>query len=664
MKPLLSAAVATRALVPSRTPYVGFEKNPRGVKNLWERFNSGLVDPGERHGAYEDMLLRDWQRCSTLGVDMAMTVARRLSDDEYHQRAQSSRLLVEASVPVIQDVWRFLDVVPGIIVLTDHTGCVMHVEGQPRMREIAADRSGIVEGSTWDESTAGNNGMGSALAAMQPVHVYANEHFCEGWQGWSCTAAPIFDLDGRSVLGIVDQTTMESDRRDEGLALCVSIANSISARMALYRALEHKRLTTAFSEAARHYPNDDILALDPAGRIVAHTPTERCRRIVQTWTSAASVGTPVREIVDVTAPDSGASVGKILLLARPAGYERVFRSLSAPPPLHDAVEAVRQFGAFVTRDPETRRMLNELERVAASDVNVLIIGETGTGKELVARQLHACSPRRSEPYLALNCGAVSPELVESTLFGYVRGAFSGADPRGRAGYFESAQGGTLFLDEVGELPLAMQAALLRVLEDGSYSRVGSCETQRSRCRIVAATHRNLGQLVAEGRFREDLYFRLKIVQKTLKPLRDRRCDIPLLIDQFVGAMREKHRLPPSDFTPEALATMEGYRWPGNAREVRNVVEAAMLCSDGPMCVDSLPPELLRQPEAAPAPPQAGGPEEATRAYERQLIVGMLRKYRKVNAVAKALGIARSTLYLKFAELGIDQRQLTSGIDDA
>jgi transcriptional regulator of acetoin/glycerol metabolism len=648
----------------STTPYFGFEKNARGVQTLWERFNSGLVDPGERRGAYEDMLLRDWKRCSALGVDVAMTVARRLSDDEYHQRAQSSRLLVDASVPVIRDVGRFLDQVPGIILLTDHTGCVMHVEGQPRIRDIAAARSGIVVGSKWDESSAGNNGMGSALAALQPVHVYATEHFCEGWQGWSCAAAPIFDFDGRSVLGIVDLTTIQSDHRDEGLALCVSIANSISTRMALYRALEHKRLTTAFSEAARHYPNDDILALDPSGRIVSHTPTERCRRIAESWTSAASATAAVRETVDVTAPDSGMSVGKVLLLARPAGYERLFHSLSSAPPLRDAVEAVREFGQFATRDPETRRTLDELERVAASDVNVLIIGETGTGKELVARQLHACSPRRSEPYLALNCGAISAELVESTFFGYVRGAFSGADPRGRAGYFESAQGGTLFLDEIGELPLALQAALLRVLEDGSYSRVGSCEAQHSRCRIVAATHRNLAELVAEGRFREDLYFRLKVVQKSIKPLRERRCDISLLIECFVGVLCEKHRLPPTEFTPEALETIERYRWPGNARELRNVVEAALLCSDGPMRVDCLPPELRRPPETAATPPQEAGLEASTRAYERQLVVGMLRKYRKVNAVAKALGIARSTLYRKFTELGIDQSQFTSGVDDA
>lgn len=647
----------------SNTPYVGFEKNLRGVKTLWERFHCGLLDPTEPQGAYENLLLNEWRRCSALGVDVAMTLARQLSDNEYRQRAESARWLLEAAVPVIQDVGRFMDVVPGVMTLTEHTGCVLHVAGQPRMRELAAMRSGIVPGSQWDESSAGTNGMGTALATIQPVHVYATEHFCEGLQGWTCAASPIFDVDGRSVLGVIDFTTLESHHRDESLALCVSMANTIASRMALYRSLERSWLATALSEAARHYPNDDILALDRTGRIVSHSPTERCRRIVENWTTASAPATAVREAVEVTAPDSGESVGRVLLLARPAGFDRVFHSSGPSASLQKAVESVRQFGKFVTRDAETRRTLDQLERLATADVNVLINGETGTGKDLLARQLHVCSPRRSEPYLAVNCGAISPELVESTLFGYVRGAFSGADPRGRAGYFESAQAGTLFLDEVGELPLAMQAALLRVLEDASFSRVGSCEMQRARCRVVAATHRDLAQLVAQGQFREDLFFRLKIVQKSIKPLRDRRCDIPLLTEQFVNAVREKHRLPPNAFTPEALAVFERYGWPGNARELRNVVEAAMLCTDGPMGVDCLPPELLRQPDSASAQ-QGESLGDATRAYERQLVVGLLRKYRKVNAVAKALGIARSTLYRKFAELGIDQNQFTSGLDES
>jgi sigma-54 dependent transcriptional regulator, acetoin dehydrogenase operon transcriptional activator AcoR len=644
--------------MPHQTPYIGFEKDARGVRGLWERFNAGLIDTSERRNTYQQLLLSEWQRCTALGVDVAMTVARRLSEDEFRQRTQANQLLLETSIPIIKDVGRFLDEVPGLMILTEHTGCVLHITGDRRVRDHAAARSGIAEGSKWDEASAGTNGMGTALSTRQPVHVYATEHFCEGWQSWTCAAAPIFDIDGRSVLGIIDFTTPESDFRDQALALTVSLANSIQARMTLHRELERGRVVNAFTEAARQYPHDDMLALDHAGRVVMHSPNEHCRHVAQNWAAGGFDGAAVRETIDVTAPDSGTRVGTIVLLSsRPAGSERVVGSVGRTP------FPVKRFGEFLTCDPDTTRMLDELQRVAAADVNVLITGETGTGKELLARHLHACSPRRAEPYLAINCGAISAELMESTFFGYVRGAFSGADPRGRAGYFESARGGTLFLDEVGELPPAMQTSLLRVLEDGSYQRVGSSETLRARCRVVAATHRNLEQLVAQRQFREDLYFRLKVIHKSVKPLRERRCDVPLIVEQFVVAMRRKHGLAAAEITKEAHAALARYRWPGNAREVRNVVEAAVLCSDGPLGIDCLPPEVLRQPgetNVRRQEPEFEADPSAGRDYERQLIVGMLRKYRKVNHAARAMGIARSTLYRKFAELEIDPAQFTSG----
>lgn len=651
----------------NQSPYVGFDKDARGVRSLWERFNAGLIDISDRRPAYQQFLLNEWQRCTTLGVDVALTVARHLNEEEFRQRVQSGQRLLDASVPVIQDVGHFLDDIPGLIILTEATGCVLHIKGDARIREQAATRSGIVEGSQWNEASAGTNGMGTALATGKPVHVFATEHFCEGWHSWSCAAAPIFDADGRTVLGVVDFTIEESAFRDQALALTVSMANSIQARMAMYRELERSRLLSAFGEAARNYPRDEMLALDHAGRVVAHSPSERCSRIATAWGAGSMEVTPVSQTIDIGSPDSGERIGAIVLLAsesrtRPAPH-LVDHANDAP----SDTSTVRRFGQFVTCDPETRRMLDELQRVAAADVNVLIIGETGTGKELLARHLHACSPRAKEPYLPVNCGAISAELMESTFFGYVRGAFSGADPRGRAGYFESAKGGTLFLDEVGELPLAMQAGLLRVLEDGSYQRVGSCESQRAQCRIIAATHRNLEQLVAEGKFRQDLYFRLKIVQKTVKPLRARPCDLPPLIDQFVGTMREKHRLATVEITPEARAALQRYTWPGNAREVRNVIEAALLCAEGPIDVSCLPPEVTQQPQQAaalerkPDSPRVSN-QSSTADYERQLIIGMLRKYRKTIYAAKALGIARSTLYRKFAELNIDPAQYTSGQD--
>ncbi|HEX2891991.1 sigma-54-dependent Fis family transcriptional regulator, partial [Vineibacter terrae] len=544
-------------------PYVGFDKDPRSVKALWERYHCGLLDDEERRDPYHDLLVDEWRRCTAMGVDVTMARARRLSEEEFRQRAEANQLFLETSIPIIQDVGRFLDEVPGVMLLADTSGCMLHITGAPDVQERAAALSGIVQGSHWGEAMAGTNGMGTALTKRQPVHVFASEHFCEGLHRWSCAAAPIFDSDGSTVLGIIDFTTAESDFRDQALALTVSLANSIQARMGLHRALEHSRLMSAFGDYARRYPADDLLLVDRFGHIVTRSATDNSRRVAERWSSTPLDPAAVQASIEVTRPDSRSSIGRIVHLkdARATGHARV---TGAEPQAKDETAAVRRFGQFMTCEPDTKAMLDALERVATADVNVLLVGETGTGKELLARHLHASSPRRAEPYLAVNCGAISAELMESTFFGYVRGAFSGADPRGRTGYFESARSGTLFLDEIGELPLAMQAALLRVLEDGSYLRVGSSEPRRAHCRVVAATHRNLAELVEQGRFRQDLYFRVKILQKTVKPLRERPCDIPLLARQFVKMLGVKHGLGACGLTAEAAAALERYLWPGNA----------------------------------------------------------------------------------------------------
>jgi len=652
---------------PNPSPYVGFGKDLRSVHNLWERFNSGLVDVEECRTPYHQLLVGEWQRCTALGVDVAMTKGRRLSDEEFGRRRQAEQLLLETTVPIIQDVGHFLVDVPGIMILTERTGTVLHITGNQKVRERAASHSGIVVGSEWTEMAAGTNGMGTALAKGQPVHVFATEHFCEHWHSWSCAAAPIFDADGQTVLGVIDFTTVETDFRDQALGLTVSVANSIQARMALHRELERRCLLSAFAEAARRYPHDDMLALDHAGRPVMHSPNERCRQVAERWgSSARNEAVAVQAMMEVNAPGTGGRIGSIVLLAKPAGYPKVFRQAERPA-LPASVESISRFGDFITCDPETRRMLDDLKRIAAADVNLMIIGETGTGKELLARHVHTCSKRGKEPYLAVNCGAISEHLMESTFFGYVKGAFSGADPRGRAGYFESTQGGTLFLDEIGELPLATQAALLRVLEDGNFQRVGSCETKRASCRVIAATHRDLEQLIAQGRFRQDLYFRLKVAQRTIKPLRERPCDIRLLAERFAEDMRRKHDLESVHITPDAHAALSRHRWPGNARELRNAIEAAVLCANGAIGTDCLPPEVLRAGDVGlDARAAAASPGESLaslRDYERQIIVGMLRKYRRVSQVAHVLGLARSTLYRRFAELQINQSEFTGSTTD-
>jgi DNA-binding NtrC family response regulator len=291
-------------------------------------------------------------------------------------------------------------------------------------------------------------------------------------------------------------------------------------------------------------------------------------------------------------------------------------------------------------------VLEQLLRVAPTDVAVLVTGETGTGKEAVARALHQNSRRAQGPFVAVNCGAISPELVESELFGHERGAFTGAVAQ-RAGHFEQADGGTLFLDEIGELPLAAQAKLLRVLQDGTFFRVGSSTARKVDVRVVAATHRDLKQEAAQGRFREDLRFRIDVVRIHVPPLRERDEDVARLAQAFAQDFAKAHSLTPRRLGARALALLEGHPWPGNVRELRNAVERAVVLSQG----EELGPEALPPDIAGVAQKGPEGLKEAVRAYRGRLVERAFEAAQgKHDEAARLLGVNPKYLYKLLKDL--------------
>jgi two-component system, NtrC family, nitrogen regulation response regulator NtrX len=300
----------------------------------------------------------------------------------------------------------------------------------------------------------------------------------------------------------------------------------------------------------------------------------------------------------------------------------------------------------------------QVERIAASETRVCILGETGTGKELVARTLHERSPRASAPFVALNCAAVPAELIESELFGHEKGSFTGAAGR-HVGKFEQAEGGTIFLDEIGDMPLAMQAKLLRVLEEGEIERIGGDKPISVDVRVVVATHRDLEALVREGKFRQDLFHRIYVFPLLLPPLRERREDIPALIEHFAAQVSAANGWKPIPFSPEAIQALQAHSWPGNVRELRNVVERLMLlASDEQVDLASLELALPRGSKQISnfQHAEAGSLAYRVQNFEREVILAELKRsnYHVTNA-AKALGLERSHLYKKAEQLGIDMR---------
>jgi len=303
-----------------------------------------------------------------------------------------------------------------------------------------------------------------------------------------------------------------------------------------------------------------------------------------------------------------------------------------------------------------RAVMAQVERIAASETRVCILGETGTGKELVARTLHARSPRNAGPFVTLNCAAVPAELIESELFGHEKGAFTGAAAR-HIGKFEQAQGGTLFLDEIGDMPLGMQAKLLRVLEEGEIERVGGGAPVPVDVRVVVATHRNLEELMRQGSFRQDLFHRVYVFPLRLPPLRERPDDIPVLIEQFVRQVCEQNGWKPRAVTPEALDALKRYAWPGNVRELRNVVERLLLISgdvvDAVAVQQALPASSA---ESVGTTLGSGALADRVEAFEREVILAELkRNQHHMTNTARALGLERSHLYKKCQQLGIDLR---------
>jgi two-component system, NtrC family, nitrogen regulation response regulator NtrX len=298
-------------------------------------------------------------------------------------------------------------------------------------------------------------------------------------------------------------------------------------------------------------------------------------------------------------------------------------------------------------------VMARLDRVAASETRVCILGETGTGKELVAHTLHDKSARRSGPFITLNCAAIPAELIESELFGHEKGAFTGATTR-HLGKFEQAHGGSLFLDEIGDMPPLMQAKLLRVLEQKEVERIGGDRSIPVDVRVIVATHRNLEDLVRKGEFRQDLYHRIFVFPITLPPLRDRPEDIRLLVDYFAAAVAEQNEWKPREITADAYAELEHYSWPGNVRELRNVVERLLLLAD-----DNVDRGIVRLalPGAQPALASGHGTlSERMDMHEREVILAELKNHAyKMTDTARALGLERSHLYKKCQQLGIDYR---------
>lgn len=650
----------------------GLADEESATMKAWEDFVSG-----SRHEnlVVRDVVVRSWNRCRDFLVDARAGAAPVLEAGRIEALRRDNRDLLQAAAATLAEAADLLAGTRTVMLITDATGVVLETVGDRATLAAACDIS-LGTGGCWSEDRAGTNGIGTALASKQPVLVHAAEHYCAGIKSWSCAGSPIHDPVDGSVVGLLDISGLKNAFGSQALALAVVAARQVEWNLARQTEAEHMRLMEACLEDSHRYAGDGLIALDAKGRLLyasrkaalllksrmgTHMPdlSRGARLSVHQSADADALGGD-RERLSVPADWvkplllDGDRRGTLLVIPgartpRPAGGR-------SPVP-DESDDARSRFTGIVGGSGSLRLVIGQAERLAPLHVPVLIEGETGVGKELFARAIHGHSAVADGPFVPFNCGAVSREMLGSELFGYVRGAFTGASTEGRVGRFELANGGTLCLDEIGELPLDLQPYLLRVLEEGVLYRIGDNTPRRVSVRLLTMTNRNLREEVGAGRFRRDLYHRLSVTSLRVPPLRERDGDVGRLIGHFNTLLAGRHGRPPVRFSAAALDRLHGYDWPGNVRELRNLVERMILLSpDGTADVGDLPEELRGggPPSWTPAPDvdDPPVPMSLNSTEQRTIESVIMTTGGNLSDAAAVLGISRSTLYRKMSQYGI------------
>jgi len=534
-----------------------------------------------------------------------------------------------------------------VVLLTDARGITVDFLGD-LVFEPSLRKAGLYLGADWSEQSAGTCGVGTCISTGQALTVHLDDHFDATHIPLTCTTAPVFDSAGElSAVLDISQLSSTQPKASQQLALQLVklCANDIENAAFLHRHRDDWILRLSAAPQFLDVQPDYLLALDVKGRVVGHN--RRAQLALQDGRNAL-LGTGFETLFDLSFSQIGRFVmaqpsdQRAVMLA--GGSSLLFLSASPPPPrpvaaVQRALSVPPALAALSGGDAALDRQIERVARLVNTPIGLLITGETGSGKEVFAKAVHSASERRARPFVAVNCAAIPEHLIESELFGHLPGSFSGASPKGKRGLIVEADGGTLFLDEIGDMPLALQARLLRVLSEREVLPVGATRPLPVNIRVIAATHAPLESRVLQGRFRDDLYYRLKGAHIELPPLRAR-SDLAVMVTR----MLKGHAI-----TPVALQRLLAHPWPGNLRELRNVLDYAVsLCNEGTIDLGDLP-ELSTTSQSGHADTSAIG---ASNDGPDALLQALRAAQWNVSAVARQMGLARMTLYRRMKRAGI------------
>ncbi|SON55692.1 Acetoin catabolism regulatory protein [Hartmannibacter diazotrophicus] len=611
----------------------------------------GRGDPSGR----DTPVLQSWLRClNDYRLDPTQAQeAYILPETELKEHRDEAEELIRIGRSAVEGLFRHVQDQAYVLLLSDARGVTVDFMGDPTF-DNQLRRAGLYLGSEWSEHRAGTCAVGACIVSGEPVIIHQDDHFDTSHIGLTCTAAPIYDTLG-DLTAVLDISQLRSPTAKASQQLAMHLVATTARRIELSNLMARTRndwiLRLSRSPDFLDVDPEAAISIDASGRIsgMTHGGFRALARTLDLGDGVmrSLVGERISRFLDIDVDDLPK-----LMRGQPDG-ERVLRTRSSAALFASAIAPVERLRGTPVPAPRVPRVLRELSfgdpameavqlrasKLVGRDIPICIQGETGAGKEYLARAIHDSHPDAGR-FVAVNCAAIPESLIESELFGYAPGAFTGAAPRGKQGLIEAADGGTLFLDEIGDMPLGLQARLLRVLAEGEVTPVGAHRPRPVRFRLISASHHRLEALVESGRFRQDLYFRLNAATLSLPPLRERR-DLDGLIDHMLRRVAQEHGAP-LRLSAAARRSLKAHPWPGNLRELANALRvAAAFSDDGEIGPDDLPEQLSRP--KAETPPMRNRP--GLEIFDQLAACGG-----NVSELARRLGVDRSTVHRRLRRL--------------
>ncbi|HDR4733766.1 TPA: sigma-54-dependent Fis family transcriptional regulator [Bacillus cereus] len=600
--------------------------------HTWKKFvDEGVLDSNR----INERISESWYRCKQANVNPHMNKGQKiLSSNIFQDQKKKSEIFLDIAIPQIQNMRKTIDELQMMALLIDPDGYVLSLSGNEQTLK-RAKHINFIEGVKWTEAAVGTNAIGTALEIEEAIMISGTEHYSVASHSWSCAAAPIHNDDGK-LIGVLDFSCPIEFSHPYMLGMVTSIAHAIERECSIRVHQNELHLIHRFLDVI----DSDEQVVICNHRDVIVSASKKVRERVSNWSRMKLedlMQNGLKPKLEVPVYSNDRMIGKCIYV-KVNKQGNVFSTSSF-------INGITFPGVIGTSNA-FQHTLEEIKLVSPTDASVYVCGETGVGKEYVARAIHENSPRKNGPFIAVNCGSLPKELMESELFGYAEGAFTGARRHGYKGKFEQADGGTIFLDEIGEVPPEMQVALLRVLQERTVTPIGSSKEIPVNIRIITATHKDLLRLVEEGKFRQDLYYRLHVYPLYVPSLIERKEDIPYFIQHFCERKNWNVAFPKS-----ICNQFSQHTWPGNIRELLNALERIYILSQGrEICekqISFLLQTMMRNQHQLEL--QTENKTEDTLNFrekiQRDSMIEALEKTNgNVSLAAKLLDVPRSTFY--------------------